>query len=216
MATASFTTKKKSSVPGAGFGLIGLVLALAVVAVGGGVGATMFFGGSGSSNTDLGSGSGSPANRAYDVVAETTLETAESAVQTVATTSGFGGMTAQTLSFDEPSIHFVSGDTTSDTTVSVADSGGSSAITPGTSIQSIVGAVGGGGSQGGGVTLATYSNSISGPGSCLYVWMTTGATWFGSESDQTSCTATALATAPTAGPVSSSAIGWSSTSFPTP
>jgi hypothetical protein len=210
---ASLATRRKSSIPGAGFGMVGLVITLAIVAVGFAIGGTVFLGGSSSSNSDSGTGSGSPVNRAYDVVGETTLETAESAVQTVATTAGFGGMSAQTLGFDEPSIHFVAGPTSSDTTVSV---GGQSAVpgaTPTTSIQSVLGSAG---SSGGSVILATYSDNLSGTGSCLFVWMTTGATWFGAESDQTSCTATSLTSAPQPSAVTSTSIGWSSGSFPTP
>jgi hypothetical protein len=222
---ASLTARRKSSIPGAGFGMVGLVITLAIVALGFAIGGTVFFGDSGSSNSDLGSNSTSPVNRAYDVVGESTLETAESAVQTVATTAGFGAMSAQSLGFDEPSIHFVSGPTSSDTTVSVAGSGAQSAVpgaTPTTSLQSILGsagsagASGGIGSSGGSVMLATYSDNLSGTGSCLFVWMTTGATWFGAESDQTSCAATSLAAAPQPSAVTSTSIGWSPTTFPTP
>jgi hypothetical protein len=73
-----------------------------------------------------------------------------------------------------------------------------------------------GGSTEGSVTLATYSQALSGQGSCLYLWMTNGATWFGAQTDQSSCTAPSLPTAPVASGVSSTAIGWSNSSFPSP
>ncbi len=205
-------TKRKASLPGAGFGMIGLVLSLAVVAVGGAVGGTMMMGGS-SSNDGLGSGAGSPANRAYDVGAESTLETAQSAVETAATTGGYSGITAQSLEFDEPSLDFTSGASTNNATVSVAtSSGGASGIG-----QLPVQGVGGTGtSSGGSVTLAAYSDSTTGTGSCLYVWMTSGATWFGAEENQTSCTAPDLSQAPSPGSPSPSSIGWQQGTYPNP
>jgi hypothetical protein len=206
---SSLTKKRKGTVFGAGFGMIGLVLSLAVVAIGGAIGGTALLGGSGSGNGGLGTGNGSPANRAYDIAAESTLETAESAVETVATTSGYSGISASSLEFDEPSVKFTSGASTSDTTVSVADSATGTA--PGQAPP-----VGGSVSSTGSVTLAAYSQSTSGNGSCLFVWMTTGATWFGAESNQTSCTATAIASAPSAGTPSATAIGWAQTTFPNP
>jgi hypothetical protein len=212
MPQALTKTRKKSNIPGAGFGFIGLMLSLLVVAIGGGIGATVFFGGGSSSGSGSGSADASPVNRAYDTLAESTLETAESAVQTAATTSGYGSITAQSLGFDEPSVRFTSGASTNDTTVSVA---GSSAG------QSQSGIPGGPGdvdvpSGGGSVTLGVYSQSLSGPGSCLYVWMESGSTWFGAEADQSSCAAPALSAAPQPGAPTSSTIGWAQTTFPSP
>lgn len=206
---SSLTKKRKGALPGAGFGLVGLVLALGVVAVGGAIGGTALLGGSGS-NGDLGPGNGGPANKAYDIAAESTLEIAESAVQTVATTSGYSGISASSLEFDEPSVKFTSGPSTSDISVSVADSSagtGTPGQTPG---------LGDGASSSGSVTLAAYSESTSGNGSCLFVWMTTGATWFGAEDDQPSCSATAMTTAPVAGIPSATSIGWAQSTFPSP
>lgn len=207
---STLTKKRKGSLPGAGFGMVGLVLTLAIVGVGGAIGGTALLGGSGSGNNGLGTGNGSPANKAYDIAAESTLETAQSAVETVATTSGYSGISASSLEFDEPSVRFISGPTTSDTSVSVADSATGSTA-PGQAPS-----LGGAASSAGSVTLAAYSESTSGNGSCLFVWMTTGATWFGAEADQTSCTATALASAPTAGTPSATSIGWAQTTFPNP
>lgn len=201
--------KRKGSIPGAGFGMIGLALSLAVVAVGGAIGGTVLLGGSGGSNDGLGVGAGSPANRAYDIAAESTLESAQTAVETAATTSGYSTISAQSLAFDEPSIDFTSGASSSNTTVSVATSDGGSA----TPAQGLGGT---GPTSGGSVTLASYSNSTSGSGSCLFVWMASGSTWFGAEEDQTSCTATALSQAPLAGTPSPTSIGWAEGSYPNP
>lgn len=204
--------KRKGSIPGAGFGMVGMVISLAVVAVGGAIGGTVLLGGSGSANSAVGSGAGSPANKAYDIAAESTLETAESAVETAATTSGYASIDAQSLEFDEPSVRFVSGPSTSDTTVSVAGSpsqSGAPGQEPGLGL-------GGASTSAGSVTLATYSQSTSGAGSCLFVWMTNGATWFGAEAGQTSCTAVYLGSAPVSGAPSSTSIGWAQSGFPNP
>ncbi|MGO9343237.1 MAG: hypothetical protein ACLP6E_12080 [Acidimicrobiales bacterium] len=204
--------KRRASMPGAGFGMIGLVLSLAVVAVGGAVGGTMLIGGS-SGNDGLGNGTGSPANKAYDVAAESTLETAQSTVETVATTSGYSGITAQSLEFDEPSLDFTSGASTNNTTVSVAASPGTAS---GVGQLPVQGTGGTGTSSGGSVTLASYSDSTSGTGSCLFIWMTSGSTWYGAEEDQTSCRATALSQPPSPGSPSPSTIGWAQGSYPSP
>jgi hypothetical protein len=204
--------KRRASVPGAGFGMIGLVLSLAVVAVGGAVGGTFLLGSSGS-NGGLGSGTGSPADKAYDIAAETTLETAQSAVETAATTIGYSGISAQSLEFDEPSLDFTTGASTNNTTVSVATSPGGASGAGQLPVQG-VGTTGT--SSGGSVTMASYSDSTSGAGSCLFVWMTSGSTWFGAEENQTSCRAPALAQAPVASNPSSSSIGWAQGSYPSP
>jgi hypothetical protein len=63
----------------------------------------------------------------------------------------------------------------------------------------------------GAVALADRSTD----GTCWVVWWspTTG-TWFGAQSTQSSCTAPSLPGTPTAGPVSSSTIGWQQGKFP--
>jgi len=210
MPQALSKTKTKSSIPGAGFGLIGLMLSLLVVAVGGAIGATALFGGS-SSNGASGSQDASPVNRAYDTLAESTLQTAQSAAQTAATTSGYGSITAQSLGFDEPSVRFTSGASTSDTTVSVA---ASSTAQPQSGLTGVPGDTDA--TSGGSVTLAVYSQSLSGPGSCLFVWMESGSTWFGAEANQAACTAPTLSAAPQPGTPTSSTIGWAEKTFPSP
>jgi hypothetical protein len=47
------------------------------------------------------------------------------------------------------------------------------------------------------------------------VWKGQGsASWYGAQTDQPTCTAPALASTPSPGPVSSSGIGWQTGSFP--
>jgi hypothetical protein len=93
------------------------------------------------------------------------------------------------LSTAEPSLTFVSGPTTSPTTVSVAED----PSTPGA------------------VTLATRSAG----GVCWLVWHAPGTvTWYGAQTHLASCSAPALGSPPNPGPVSSTAIGWQTGSFP--
>lgn len=93
------------------------------------------------------------------------------------------------LSAAEPSLTFVSGPTTSATTVSVAED----PSTPGA------------------VTLATRSAG----GVCWLVWHAPAiATWYGAQTHLASCSAPALGSPPNPGPVSSTAIGWQTGSFP--
>jgi hypothetical protein len=93
------------------------------------------------------------------------------------------------LSAAEPSLTFVSGPTTSATTVSVAED----PSTPSA------------------VTLATRSAG----GLCWLVWHAPGtATWYGAQTHLASCSAPALGSPPSPGPVSSTAIGWQTGSFP--
>jgi hypothetical protein len=205
------TKRRRVSVGGAGFGMLSLGISLAVVLVGGAIAGTVFLGGSSNSSDGL-TGPNSPANRAYDIVAETTLSTAQSAVETASTTSGYGSIDAQSLEFDEPSLQFTSGASTSDTQVSVATGSDGGTATSFPSVVSVPGTP----STGGSVTLAAFSQSTSGTGSCLFVWMTSGATWFGAEANQTSCAAQALSSAPQPSTPSSSAIGWAQTTFPNP
>jgi hypothetical protein len=102
--------------------------------------------------------------------------------------TGSGGFIAH-LSAAEPSLTFVPGPTTSATTVSVA----SDSSVPGE------------------MTLATRSSD----GVCWLVWHAPGAaTWFGAQTHVASCIAPALGSPPTPGPVSSTAIGWQTTTFP--
>ena len=109
-----------------------------------------------------------------------------SAAAAAATVGGLGSVDAARMTAENPS--------TDATTVSVA-------VVPGS------------GGEGGSITLAARASD----GTCWLVWRSAGAaTWYGAQTDLPSCTAPALASAPTPGPVSSSAIGWQPGSFPQP
>ncbi len=119
----------------------------------------------------------------------TGLHAAEDAA---ASAGGLASVDAATLSAAEPSVTFVSGASTGPTTVSMAT--GSTAEGAGE------------------VTLTDRSSD----GTCWVVWSSPSSpTWYGAQTGQSSCTAPALAGAPSPGPVSRSAIGWQSGAFPT-
>ncbi|MBF6555790.1 MAG: hypothetical protein IVW52_06380 [Acidimicrobiales bacterium] len=108
-----------------------------------------------------------------------------------ATAGGLGSLDISTLSASDPSISFVSGPSVNASTVSVvvaSDAAGS-----------------------GSITMADRSSD----GICWLVWRAAGgATWYGAQTGLASCAAPAMTTAPVAGSVSSSAIGWQESSFP--
>jgi hypothetical protein len=132
------------------------------------------------------------------IQAQQALTSALSAASTVATTAGgYGNVTPSALSAAEPSVSFATGPTTTWTTVSVAVSAG--------------GTGGFGAGPSGSVTLADRGAD----GTCWLVWKSGGATWYGAQTKAASCAAPAIAAAPAAGPVSSSAIGWQEGTFPT-
>ncbi|MGO8872226.1 MAG: hypothetical protein ACLQPH_12655 [Acidimicrobiales bacterium] len=155
--------------------------------------------------TMLDSSSGSSSKQGIDNapgVAMATGEQAQQSLQTGLSTAasaagaagGLGSVDAAQLSAANPSITFVNGPSTDATTVSVA-------VAPGP------------GGEAGSITLAARASD----GTCWLVWSSAGsATWFGAQTGLSSCTAPQLATAPTPGPVSSTAIGWNSGSFPQP
>ena len=154
------------------------------------------------SNGSTGSASGGSGVSNAPGVAEATSIQAQQAlsaglttvVSTAASAGGYGSLQPSTLSASNPSINFVSGPSTNATTISMS-------------------VVGGDGSSGGGsVTLAVRSTG----GTCWLAWKSSGSgTWYGAQTDQPSCTAPGLASPPTAGPVSSSNIGWEEGSYPT-
>jgi hypothetical protein len=110
-----------------------------------------------------------------------------------AATSGAGGtrdfsaVTAARLSATNPSLTYVEGPSSSSSVVSVATS-----------------------SSSGSVTLVTRAAG----GTCWVVWAGSGGTWYGAETNQSSCSAPSVDVAPTASPVSSTAIGWQRNGFP--
>jgi hypothetical protein len=126
---------------------------------------------------------------ADDTQAQQNLSQASSAATGAAAASGgYGSLDASALSAAEPSLSFVDGASSSPSTVSVT--GGA-----------------------GGVTLADRSSD----GTCWLIWRDgSGTTWYGAQTDVSSCTAPSLGGPPSPGPVSSSAIGWQQGSYPTP
>jgi hypothetical protein len=158
--------------------------------------------GSSTSDTSINNAPGVAEARA--IQAQQTLSTALASVATAASSGGYAGVSASSLSASEPSISFVDGPSTDATTVSVAvaDGGGAGSVA----------AIAGGGSTGGGsVTLADRSAD----GTCWLVWKSAGSpTWYGAQTNVAGCTAPALASAPSPGPVSSTTIGWQEGSFP--
>jgi hypothetical protein len=104
-------------------------------------------------------------------------------------TGGSSATDVPQLSAADPSITFVAGPTTGATTVSVA----ADPSAPGE------------------VTLATRSAD----GVCWLVWHSPGSvTWYGAQSHLASCAAPVLSSPPSPGPVSPTAIGWQTGSFP--
>jgi len=133
------------------------------------------------------------------IQAQQALTTALSDVSASAVTAGgYGNVSASALSAAEPSLAFVTGPTTSASTVSVAVSAGTGA------------GAGFGSGSGGSVTLADRA----GNGTCWLVWKSSTATFYGAQTMASSCAAPAIASAPSPGPVSSSSIGWQQGSFP--
>ena len=140
------------------------------------------------------------------IQAQQALDTALSTASAAASAAGgYGSITPSALSASEPSVAFVTGPTTSSSTVSVAAS--AATVTAGAGIGSGIGT-----GSGGSVTLADRAAD----GTCWLVWKSAQATWYGAQTKASSCTAPVIASAPTAGPVSASAIGWQEGSFPLP
>ena len=161
--------------------------------------------------TTLKSGSNSSTNvtnapgveEATALQAQQTLSTALTAAGAAASAGGYGSLTASSLSTSNPSISFVTGPSSDPSTVSVAVTGGDGGE------NTNLGGIPGG--SGGSVTMADRSTD----GTCWLVWKSAAsATWYGAQTDLSSCTAPALDSAPSAGPVSSASIGWQQGSFP--
>jgi hypothetical protein len=176
---------------------------------------------------------------ADNLLAQQALSTALTAAGAAASSSGgYGSLDISTLAASDPSVSFVAGPTTSASTVSIAvtNGGGGSGVSGasgaggageaggslGAAISSAeaagatgagTGAGSGAGTADGTVTLSARSSN----GTCWLEWQGAGsATWFGAQTDQSSCTAPALMSAPSPGTVTSSSIGWQLGSFPAP
>ena len=182
-----------------------------------------------SNGTSSGGASGEPG------VAEATAIQAQQSLADGMTTAdtaaigagGYGSLQPSTLTASNPSITFVSGPSTNPNTLSMAvvagtvsqaGSGGTTGIAgaiaaagAGSSGQGNTGVGGNGSGETGSITLADRSTG----GTCWLVWKAAGGSeWYGAETGLASCTAPAISSTPTPGPVSSSSIGWQQGTFP--
>jgi hypothetical protein len=146
---------------------------------------------------------------ASDVQAKASLSEAQTAAQSALAAGG--GVSITGLQAAEPSLQFTSGPSTGPEVISVsaAAASGGGVTVPGAGAVSVPGAAASGGS---GAVLAVHSTADN----CWLVYLGGAVPWFGEQTGQTSCTAPALSGPPTAGPVSSTAIGWQQGSFPVP
>ena len=223
-----------------GFSMIATVLSLLATAVLTAILLGTMLNTSGTSNGSISNAPG--VAEATAVQAQQTLSTGLTAADTAAANAGgYGSLQPSTLTASNPSTTFVAGPSTNSSTVSMAvvsdvagDAGGgapASGATGGStsgiggyagSIAAATGAAsagGGGGSgssgqarsgDGGAITLADRSTD----GTCWLIWRSAGGTWYGGQTKQASCTAPPLASAPSAGVVTSATIGWQQGSFP--
>jgi hypothetical protein len=146
--------------------------------------------------------SGAPGvGQADSLQAQQSLSAALTAADTSALQSGsYATLSAAALSASEPSVTFVTGPSSSATTVSVAVGSG----LPGAS---------GGGGPAGSVTLANRSSN----GTCWLVWKGGRAgTWYGAQTGLSTCVAPVLTAAPSPGAASSASVGWQQGGFPSP
>jgi hypothetical protein len=239
MTQRTWTARTKTSRADPGQTMVILVISLAVAGVLG----TILLGTVFSSNGSGQGVSGEPGvAEASGLQAQQTLSQALSAAENAASGGGYSSLSPQTLSASDPSISFVDGPSSNASTISISVDAAGGAGTGGASssgaagvggIEGAIAAAGAGGAAdagggggvdsgsgdgagnqnagGGSVTLANRSTA----GTCWLVWKSGGsATWYGAQTDQPSCTAPALASPPSPGPVSSSSIGWQENSFP--
>ena len=122
--------------------------------------------------------------------AQQSLSNALGAAQTqLLAAQATGALSTDALHAAEPSITFTVGASSGPTDVSIyGDPSGSGAV-----------------------NMATRSSD----GTCWYLWWSAkGGAWYGAQTQQSSCAAPALVTAPAASQVTSISIGWSQSSFP--
>ncbi len=182
-----------------------------------------------SNGSSSGGASGEPGvAEAKAIQAQQTLAIGLTTAETAAVSAGgYGALQPSTLTASNPSITFVSGPSTNANTLSMAVVGGSvdqagssggatgvagaiSAAGAAADGQASTGA-GGGSGETGSITLADRSTD----GTCWLVWKAAdGSEWYGAETGLASCTAPALSSTPSAGPVTSSSIGWQQGTFP--
>ena len=173
--------------------------------------------------------------------AQQTLTTGLTTVDTAAISGGgYGSLQPSALTASNPSITFVAGPSTNSDTISMAvtsGSGGQAGVS-GANVGNgggVSGGVGGGVGGAGGIADAVASAGAgnaagagtsagsgtvtladrSTDGTCWLVWKGAGgSTWYGAETGLESCTAPAISSTPSPGPVSSSSIGWKQGAFP--
>jgi len=128
-----------------------------------------------------------PVAAADTTQAQQSLGEALSTIQQV-DPSGQGSVDPATLESANPSLTFTGSPSSGPSTVSVGSSPDGSS--------------------------ATFADRSS-DGTCWFAWWsTTAGTWYGAQTSQSSCAASGLSGAPTAGPVSSTTIGWQQGAFP--
>jgi len=158
---------------------------------------------------------------ASDVQAKASLSEAQTAAQSALAAGG--SVSAAGLQAADPSLQFTSGPSTGPGVISVAAAAGSASAAaggvtvPGAAGVTVPGAAASGGagaaaSGGSEAVLAVHSSANN----CWFVYLGGGVTWYGEQSGQAGCTAPPLSGPPTAGAVSSAAIGWQQGSYPTP
>jgi len=192
-------------------GVIGVAISLGVVAILTAIIIGISFG-SGNGGTDTSGDDG--VGQASDIQAQQDLSQAVTAVRAV------GSQGAAALQEAEPSLSFVNGPTSEPNVISVASVPGaaspgaasSGATIPGVPGVTVPGSAGSApATSGGSTTIASYAPTTR---NCWFIYSDGGALFYGLQTDQASCTAPALATAPAAGAASASAIGWQANQFP--
>jgi hypothetical protein len=150
------------------------------------LGTTLHSGGSSPSGVDSAPG----VAMANGIQTQQALTTALGSIATASTTSGgYGSLQPADLTAINPGVHVVAGPSANSSTISMATAS----------------------TGAGSVTLAALAPDRT----CWLIWSSPGsATWYGAQQGLTSCVAPALPMAPTAGPVTSTSIGWHQGSFP--
>ena len=171
----------------AGFSIVATMLSLLVSAILVALVLTSTLGSHGQSKPGIANAPG--VGLADNVQAQQALSISVTAATTAEAASGgdYSTVTVSILSAANPSITYMDGPSTSSSVISVANS-----------------------ASGGGITMVVRASS----GICWLVWAGSGGTWYGAQTNQTSCTAPPLNSAPTASAVSSTAIGWRHGGFP--
>ncbi len=189
----------RTTADSAGFSMIATVLSMVATALLVAIllSTTLHSDGSSSGSSGAGISNAPGVAQAEGLQAQQALSTGLSATSTAASQAGgYGAVTPSELSSSEPSATFVIGPSSSSSTISIAVSPGQQWGTTD--------------DPSGSITLADRSAD----GTCWLVWKSAEATWYGAQTNLSSCTAPVLATAPSPGPVSSSSIGWSQGTFP--